>query len=444
MTQVFVLNSAYGLMTAVSAIDAGIIPPGDRVLVAVNTAIIPEAARSIAEEAGLAPLRDRFDRVIDLNALVAPVRPVHWHVRPEDAPALARLLSAAWALGDTVELYVQSPQAAPAREFVDIFPGSQIHIIGDGLMTYSPIRNRWPRVVTDRIGGVVYADTVAGVEPLLFAETASARLPVPVEALRRVIAEVADSAAAESDLVSGDRPVLVLGQYLAALRLISSEEEQAMQRDMIDAARRWDPSEIVFKPHPSSTPDVIDHLADHARTRGIPLRVYRGAAPAEVLAVRTPFVGAVAGFSTALPTLRALSQIPIAAVGTELLLHRLTPYENGNRIPVTIIDALTREEKPSDLQQLIDAVGYAMQPRTAAHLRPRAESYLAAAPTADRTRYFSAKRLGELGLPGGSRPSLLARTLASRDAASRFTEAQLSVRGAVRRGRRAWKALKGS
>ena len=41
MTQIFVLNSAYGLMTAVAAMDAGAIPasPSGRILVAVNAAI---------------------------------------------------------------------------------------------------------------------------------------------------------------------------------------------------------------------------------------------------------------------------------------------------------------------------------------------------------------------------------------------------------------------
>ena len=45
-------------------------------------------------------------------------------------------------------------------------------------------------------------------------------------------------------------------------------------------------------------------------------------------------------FSTALLTASALYGLPVARIGTELLLERLAPYQNSNRVPVTIVDAL--------------------------------------------------------------------------------------------------------
>ncbi|CAL4861292.1 polysialyltransferase family glycosyltransferase [Microbacterium sp. MM2322] len=449
MTQIFVLNSAYGLMTAVAAMDAGALPasPSGRILVAVNAAIIPEAGEGIVDAPHLASLRARFDRVIDLNELLAPERPPHWRVGSSAAPVLQRLLRQAWGIGDSeVELFLQSPQVAPSRVFIDVFAGAPVSIVGDGLMTYSPIRNRWPHTVAGRVVGVVYADTVPGVEPLLFAGTP--RVPVAAAALRTVMEEVA-AATDDPDIDALDaleRPALVLGQYLSALKLISPEEELQMQCDMIDRALEWEPGAIVFKPHPSAAPALIDDLAAHAATRGVAFAVFRGGTPAEVLALRLPFVGAVAGFSTALPTLQALTGLPIAAVGTEVLLQRLTPFENGNRIPVTIIDALTRTDSPyrgERMQHLVDAVGFAMQPVIAAHLRPRAEEFLADAPVDERDRYFARTRLTSLGLTGGARPGLLARAMGTQGAASRITEVQLAIRGAQRRSRRAWKALRG-
>ncbi|THE08562.1 hypothetical protein E1I21_02655 [Microbacterium oleivorans] len=449
MTQIFVLNSAYGLMTAVAAMDAGAVPASTsgRILVAVNAAIIPEAGDGIVDAPHLASLRSRFDRVVDLNELLAPERPPHWRVTTGQAPVLQRLLRQAWEIGDgEVELFLQSPQVAPSRVFIDVFTGAPVSVVGDGLMTYSPIRNRWPHTVAGRVVGVVYADTVPGVEPLLFAGTD--RLPVPPEALRTVIDEVAD-ATDDPDidaLTTLECPALILGQYLSALKLITPDEELQMQCEMIDRALEWSPGSIVFKPHPSAAPALIDDLAAHAATRGVAFAVFRGGTPAEVLALRLPFVGAVAGFSTALPTLQALTGLPIAAVGTELLLQRLRPYENGNRIPVTIIDALTRPDSPYQgerMQHLVDAVGYAMQPVIAAHLRPRAEEFLAVASAEERHRYFAHTRLSSLGLHGGTRPGLLARALGPRDGASRITEIQLAIRGARRRGKRAWKALRG-
>lgn len=449
MTQIFVLNSAYGLMTAAAAMDAGVVPPdpAGRLLLAVNAALVPEAAAGIADAPHLAPLRARFDRVVDLNALLAPERPPQWAPGPHDTPLLERLFRQAWGIGDgQVELFVQSPQVAPSRVLIDVFAGAPVSVIGDGLMTYSPIRDRWPAAATGRVIGVVHADTVPGVSPLLFPH--AARRPVSVEALRRVVSEVAAAAAEPTiDALAGlPRPALLLGQYLSALRLVSAEEESRLQRAMIDRALAWGPETIVFKPHPSAAPAVIDDLAAHADARGVGLAVFRGETPAEVLATRVPFVGAVAGFSTALPTLHALQGLPIAAVGTEMLLRRLTPYENGNRIPVTIIDALTRTDSPyrgERMQHLVDAVGYAMQPVIAAHLRPRAEQFLEAAPAADRARYFSPARVNALGLPGATPPPRYARLLRTEDAASRIAQLRLIVRGARRRSARAWTALRG-
>jgi len=84
-----------------------------------------------------------------------------------------------------------------------------------------------------------------------------------------------------------------------------------------------------------------------------------------------------------------------------------------------------------------------MQPVIAAHLRPRAEEFLTEATADERHRYFARTRLSSLGLPGGARPGLFARALGAQSGASRITEIQLALRGARRRGKRAWKALRG-
>ena len=44
-------------------------------------------------------------------------------------------------------------------------------------------------------------------------------------------------------------------------------------------------------------------------------------------------------FSTALFTARQLFDLPVASAGTELVLERLAPYQNSNRIPATLVDA---------------------------------------------------------------------------------------------------------
>jgi len=141
----------------------------------------------------------------------------------------------------------------------------------------------------------------------------------------------------------------------------------------------------------------------------------------------------VSCFSTALMTAKYLFGIEAAAVGTEILLERLTPYQNSNRIPVTIIDALlgrgyaapaeagavkapgsetgagqdpaanTSEAgaaPAAPLQQLVEAVSYCMQPDTLALARPAAQAFLAGAQDSGDMRYFKRRRLTKLELPG--------------------------------------------
>jgi Alpha-2,8-polysialyltransferase (POLYST) len=443
MVQLFVLSTAYGALTAAAGIDAGVIGDGgDRVLITVNAALVPEVARDFIDEPHLASVRARFDRVERLNDLVAPALPAHWDPRAADLPMLERLLRRVWGIGDgAVELFLQTPQVPPARTLAAVFPDAPITIIGDGLMTYAPIRDRIAHQIAGRVISVTYVDVVPGLEPVLFTEVAAVRAPIPASALRAVFDEIDAAVPIDDEAPADDVPTaLVLGQYLAALGILSEDEERAEQKAMIDVARAWGARRVVFKPHPSAPPAVTDDLRAHAEGLGAEFSVYRGALPAEVLATRLDVIGVVAGFSSALPTVQAVSGRRVGAVGNELLLTRLTPFENSNRIPVTIVDALTRDDSPyrapARLQELVDAVGYAMQPRIAAHLRPRAERFLEEAAPSERTRYFSAERVRRLRLPG--------ETHGRAGGYSHLDQSRLAVSGIRRRVGRAWKVLRGS
>jgi hypothetical protein len=165
-----------------------------------------------------------------------------------------------------------------------------------------------------------------------------------------------------------------------------------------------------------------------------------------VLALRLNTVGVVAGFSSALTSAHAVLGLPIDSAGTETLLHRLDPFENSNRVPVTIIDALTRPDSPyrapARMQGLVDAVGYCMQPMIMSHLRPRAERVLHGLDEGERHRYFSRRRLAELSLPGG-RHTFFSRALTPTGDVTRIEELRLTISGAQRRFGRAMKALQG-
>jgi hypothetical protein len=451
MTQLFAVHSAYGLATAAAALDGGLLGDhGERILVPFVSSRVPETSVSIAADPALASLRDRFDRIEDLDALLGPLHPSSWKPHASDLPLLRRLLIRAWGIdpGD-LELLVQSPQVAPARTLMLLFPHARLTIVGDGLMTYSPMRVRMPHTVTARIGRVVHADVVPGLTPLVGAPTAT---PVPVspDLFRAVLGETAavvDDTTELDSALDGESTVLVLGQYLSALGLVSEGEEIALQKEMIDRAASRRPQHIVFKPHPAAPPRLSDALRDRARVHGIDFREYRGALAAEMLAERIDATAVIAGFSTALPTVQALFGREIDAVGADTVLARLTPYENSNRVPATIVDALTRADSPyrdpERMQLLIDAVGYAMQPVVAGHLRGRAEQLLSGIRPSDRDRYFAPERLAELRLPGAPRETAVRRALRPVGGIGRVEQARLTVLAARRRLARAWRVLRG-
>ncbi|KQR37307.1 polysialyltransferase family glycosyltransferase [Microbacterium sp. Leaf159] len=451
MTQLFALHSAYGLATAAAALDEGLLGEhGERILVPFVSSRVPETSVGILADPALSSLRDRFDRVEDLSALLGPLHPSSWKPAAADMPLLRRLFSRTWSLdGDDLEVLVQSPQVAPARTLMMLFPHARLTIIGDGLMTYSPMRVRLPHTVTARIGRVVHADVVPGVTPLVGSPTAT---PVPVSPLlfRAVLAETATGVDDTNGLVStlkGEPTVLVLGQYLSALGLVSESEEVALQVRMIDRAAELGPAHIVFKPHPAAPPRLSDALRDRAAVRGAVFHEYRGALAAEMLAERIDARAVVAGFSTALPTVQAVFGTEIEAVGADTVVSRLAPYENSNRVPATIVDALTRRDsrfrEPERMQLLIDAVGYAMQPVVAGHLRARAEELLTSIRPSDRDRYFASERLSELRLPGAPPETAVRRALRPAGGIGRVEQARLTALGARRRIGRAWRALRG-
>jgi hypothetical protein len=115
-------------------------------------------------------------------------------------------------------------------------------------------------------------------------------------------------------------------------------------------------------------------------------------------------------------TAAELYGLTAVAFGTELLLSRLTPYQNSNRIPVTLADLLLRpgdpgtpapaeppEPAPDAVSAVVRAVAYCMQPALYPGLRAEAAATWAEHP-GWRHRYVRRRRLPALELPGARPP----------------------------------------
>ncbi|CAL9475640.1 polysialyltransferase family glycosyltransferase [Streptomyces sp. enrichment culture] len=441
-TQIFLASTLYGTATLAAALDAGCFDPADRrILLVSNNAATPETTPAPDEMPGFERLRSRFDDVLSWNETIFPFHPGGWQPRVEDAPLWERHLRLLWDLGeDDVSLAVESIQVHPALGVAQIFTDAPLTVYADGLMSYGPTRNKLDPLVGTRVERLLHLDLVPGLAPLLLTEFDVPAQIVPTPAFTKVLAELADTDAA---LPGDEGAALLLGQYLSALGILSAEEEEDLHVQMLTGAVGLGHSRVVFKPHPTAPARFTRTLEQEAERLGVELTVLDTPVLAEVLYGRTRPALVVGCFSTALLTASVLYGLPVARVGTETLLDRLTPYENSNRVPVTIVDALLPE--PADreavtegrrgldteaLAALVKAVGYAMQPKILPELRPAAEEYLRGNLNARTRRYFKKRRLTSLGLPGGvpERLAFLPRNAAARRVVRRARAIRRSIK----------------
>ncbi|WP_069171046.1 polysialyltransferase family glycosyltransferase [Streptomyces griseus] len=419
-TQIYVATSLYGTAVLAAALDAGRFPAaGRRVLLLCDTAAVPEAAPSVGALPGFEALRTRFDEVRSWNDTVSPHHPAAWTPRADDVPLWERHLRRAWHLGDDeVELVLPSPHTAPALTLAQILTGGPVTVYADGIDAYGPTGGRLPPLVGTRVRRLLLPDLVPGLRPLLLREFGVEPEPLPAEALRTVLGELADGSGPWA-LPSG--PALLLGEGLSAAGLISPAEEEELHLRMVRETVALGHTRLLFLPPAQEPVPWSSALAAEAAGLGAELTVpdagpSGGPALPEALYERIRPALVVGCSATALFTAATLYGLPVATSGTGMLLERLTPYENPARTAATIADALlpgladpaavagrstpTAADVSRALGGLLPAVGFAMQPRVLPGLRPAAESYLSEHLDARTWRYFKRRRLVSLALPG--------------------------------------------
>ncbi len=410
--QVFVVSTMFGLVSVVAALDGGLFPDAARrVLVCSNNTHTPETTPSVPAMDGFAALSARFDRVVTLNSDIAPLHPAEWSPRAIEAPSWERYLRQAWGLGsDPIHLLLESIQVSPAQALCRIFPDAAIDVYADGLMGYSPTRTMLPVEIGSRISRLLHLDLVPNLEPLLLSEWGVDPVIIPGDRFTKIIAAVSDALPFRYD---SSRPVaLILGQYLSALGIMSAEEEQELYLGMLRGLVELGHQVIIFKPHPSSGHHLSLAMEAEATRLDVSCSVLTEPWLAEYLFHRMDVARVVSCFSTGLMTAHTFYGLQVAQLGAISLLDRLSPFQNSNRIPATLVADLVPElgslpagDAPASitasprLRQLVVAVGYAMQPGLYPHLRMAAETFLDRH-LVDNRRYFKRRRLTMLRLPG--------------------------------------------
>ncbi|KUN34445.1 hypothetical protein AQJ30_29565 [Streptomyces longwoodensis] len=447
-TRVFCVSTLFGAATLAAALDAGLFAPTDRrLLLVTNNAANPETTPSVDTMPGFDRIRERFDDVLSWNETIAPFHPGGWGPRADDVPMWERYVRLLWGLGDDeVHLAVESVQVNPALALAQLFTGAPLDVYADGLMSYGPTRDKIDPLVGTRIDRLLHLDLVPGLTPLLLTEFGVPPVLVPSEAFLKVLGELAE---AETDTGAGieERPALLLGQYLSALGILGDAEEEQLHLAMVRGAVALGHRRLVFKPHPTAPARWSRLLEEEAERLGARLTLLERPVLAEVAYQRLRPALVVGCFSTALLTAAGLYGLPVARAGTGTVLARLAPYQNSNRVPLTIVDALLPDvedgaavgawsmpgrERVAELAALLRAVGFAMQPKIHPSLRGEAERYLAAHLDPHTWRYFKRRRLAALALPGAV-PAQLA-----------FLPRNAAVRRIARRARALKKGVPGN
>ncbi|MET9832755.1 alpha-2,8-polysialyltransferase family protein [Streptomyces sp. NPDC006385] len=438
-TQIFCASTLYGVATLAAAIDSDLFEEAERrVLLVFNNSATPETTTPLDAMPGFEPLRSHFDDVLSWNEAIRPFHPGAWTPRTDDIPLFERYLRLLWGLGDDrVELVLESIQVTPALTVAQLFTGAPIDVYADGLMSYGPTRNKLDPLVGTRVRRLLHLDLVPGLTPLLLTEFDVPPQQVPTPAFLKVMSELTAAIPALPELP--DNAALLLGQYLSALNILSVQEEEDLHVRMMRGAVARGHRSVVFKPHPTAPARFSRALEAEAEKLDVELTVLDTPVLAEVLFDKARPGLVVGCFSTALFTASSFYDLPVARIGTEPLLDRLTPYQNSNRVPAVLADAVlpdleSREGEDAvpgeDLNGLVTAVGFSMQPQIHPGLRPAAERYLAKHFGPRTQRYFKRKRLTSLGLPGGipQRLSFLPRNSTARRVVRRARALKKAVR----------------
>lgn len=417
MIQLVMASTLYQVASLAAMVDHGALnnlgssaePVQRRVLVLADGSQRPEVTTPLQDSAGFEELASRFDAVVDLAALLWPRRPRQFNPRPEELLMWQRLLRSHWGLGtERVQLVLESLQVTPAAALARVFHDSPISVHADGLMSYGPTRDRLTPSISQRLDALVYLELIPGLRPVYLSENPLTLVPVPPRALGGVLDQLGahlEPTPEVAALMSRPRPTsLLLGQYLVDLGILDAQEQQELDRAMVEQARSDGAQVVAYKPHPAAGLGGVAAVREAAREAGVELVVVRDSVPAEVLMSWLRPVSVLSSFSTSLFTARALFDLPATAIMSRLVSERLTPFQNSNRIPVVLADVLLGQRAgaaaPSGqrLQQLVESVAYCMQSTLLPELRPGSERFLEAEP-ALRDRYIRQRRLRALGLP---------------------------------------------
>ena len=381
-TQVCYAATGFGLAVVAAALTDQVLPEADRrVLVLSNNAVIPETAYGVADLTGTAALLEMFDDVYSYNDAIAPQHPSMWQPRDIDLPIWERSLRSLWSLEGDLHLVLANLHLEPALILGQAFADATIDVYVDGLMGYGPTRSAVPAQVGTRVQRVLHPDLVPGVRPLLLREFAAEPVPIAPESFRKVLAALRVEAG-PADLARPVGPTAVLlAQDLTAPSLLTKDEERRLHLEMVEETVAAGYADLVFKPPPSGPAGPTGPLVRRAEELGARLTVREEPGAGRDLVRRR-----CGGPGRELLLHRAGQRRLVRGAGgagrhrdavgaTETVRDRQPDGGRPGRGDGAPAGSRVAQDAPAPLpdglplQQLVDTVGYLMQPSRNADLR---------------------------------------------------------------------------
>lgn len=366
--------SPSGLLTLLAATAAGVLPASsDRVIVFDSRTA---AGRGVGEAIAAGLRLPASDTCLDLGPRA-------------DAAAVVRSLAPSVVVLDAAA-------AASAERLATTAGKARLVLLDDGGRAPSPTPSQLSRRTLERITDLVFAELIPGLRPVLLRERGDTlrRHPVPLPALREAAAAWAGAVAAPRRIQewrsAGERTALVLGTELPELGPLAEAEAQRLAGRLVDAALDTGLRALAFLPGPGTGRADALRLAEAAAEAGLACAVLPTDLPAAVAHLLVAPALTLSVDEPWLLALRAHGGERVQSVATGRLLPRLASLRDARRPRLALTDAVLRRGVPlpeeqgdgagDTLQQLLDAVAFAVAPERLSALRPSATRTLLHSP----------------------------------------------------------------
>lgn len=329
-------STIYGLFIANTILDSKLIHYDNAYLIISDNTKSPEVNQSLINTINKYDiLTKNFKEIVYLNDIIYPLHPSQLNLREENINSIQRIKK---MIGCEYfkTLLLESIQVSPSKYIAEIYFESDICIYSDGVMVYAPTRFDLENSILNRISKVFFIELVHNIKPLLLIEANPVYISISSKKIKEYFAKL-------YNIISSDKKkIIVVGQYLADLDLISADDEgelysKILEKEISIYGNNYD---FVFRPHPSSQISYKYKIKQLADKNNVNIYIDEDTLPLECRYsnINTYKVSGI--FSTSLFMMKKIYNINIQSYYNDILYQKITNISNSNIIPIVLSNIL--------------------------------------------------------------------------------------------------------